>query len=136
MEKSSIPLVPEANIIITILDRTYRYTDINIDKNLLLMLKKSGFYKKNINKLQNEGLTKFFKKLKHSVNNNNLYLQLFLYGINNNSIFITEYRTQRNKILEITSNSICRKLYTEYFNKNEIIELCKKHPLYNEYNNI
>ena len=99
-------LVHEANIAIIILHRTSRFSDINIDKELLLMLQKSGFYKKNINKLEKDGLTKYFKKLKILVKNNNLYLQLFLYGINNNSTFITEYTTQRNIKIEITSTNI------------------------------
>ena len=78
---------------------------------------------------QTQGLSIHFNKLKTDVINTNS-IGLILYGtdINNIDQEISKYTTQNNNEITLTVNSICQCLITDYIKKENIEELCRNMP--------
>ena len=105
--------------------RKQRFVDnynINIELNYLL------FLFNNLDILHRDGLIKTYKKLKSIVIENNV-IGIILYGCNlskKHNIKIGDYLNNDNKNIELYPRTICLYLIKEYFNKEEIKNLCEK----------
>jgi hypothetical protein len=83
---------------------------------------------------QSLGLSIQFNKLKTDVINTNS-IGLILYGadINNIEQEISKYTTQNNKEITLTVNSICQCLITEYIKKENVEQLCRDVPGFDDH---
>ena len=91
------------------------------------------YYFGDINKLQQDGLVKYYHLLKQYVIENKI-IGLILYGkdISKDKIIIP-YITNKNKTIHLTIQSICNCLLTEYFDNDTILDLCKDTPGFDIY---
>ena len=84
--------------------------------------------------LHKYGLTKYYKLLKQEVIENNL-IGLFLYGADkskDNKLYQT-YTTNKSSTIDLTRHSICYILIKEYILEENLEDLCRKTPNFEEH---
>lgn len=126
-----IPLSQEEKVAVLFTNRRCRHSGADPAQELKEFLLEEGFNNKQ--QLENYGLTYHFRNLKDKVMKNHIMLGLFLFGINATPQFIGNYIPLSGEKILLTTQSICRYLKNEYFTTEEITEICKQMPMYEQY---
>jgi len=88
----------------------------------------------SIDDLHKYGLSKYYNLLKEEVVENNL-IGLFLYGADkskDNKHYQT-YNTNQGSTINLTRHSVCYILIKEYMEEEEVDDLCRKTPNFDQY---
>ena len=126
---AELPLSPIEKAASLFFMRKQRFVDdYDVDKELICLC--NEFFGER-GYIEHSGLTVPFKKMKEKVEKENL-VGLVLCGVNKCDAFINYYTTESMAQIRLTIASITRTLVREYFTQEELNELCKATPNFDD----